>query len=312
MNGKRNAGLELMRLLMMFGIVAMHAAVQCAYPQDGSHWTILDWCVCGFVFISGYFGVKFNVRKCLNMVALCIWCAIVSNIAGGAGALYAIKGICGYWFLWAYLLLMMLAPLIDAAFAGKVGRTIFILSAPVLFAVYAWGVMCAIPYVRDWIPSPRGLDGCTFLSLVGIYIAVRLYKSLDLGRFCTMRNAIWMLPICVIAMLAGFWWYWWIPAFVVSCFAFEFFRRLKMPSTMERIVLFLAPSAFAVYLLHITSGGLSLMSRLELCLVEKQGWGILAAFCATSVITYLICLVLDIGRRNSCGLFKMGLKHVVS
>ena len=231
MGRKRNSGLELMRLVMMFGIVAMHAAVQCAYPKDGSHWTLLDWCVCGFVFMSGYFSVKFNVRKCLNMIALSIWCVIVSNIAQGS-IVYAIKGVREYWFLWAYLLLMMLAPIIDAAFAGKDRRSIVILSAPVLFAVYVWGVMCAIPYVRDWIPSPRGLGGCTFLSLVGIYVAVKLYKLLDLGRFCTIRNAIWMLPICVIAMSVGFWWYWWIPAFVVSCFAFEGFRRMKMPSTI--------------------------------------------------------------------------------
>lgn len=50
MSDNRNAGLELMRLVMMFGIVVMHAAGHCAYPMQSGHWVMLDWCVCGFVY----------------------------------------------------------------------------------------------------------------------------------------------------------------------------------------------------------------------------------------------------------------------
>ena len=85
MGDKRNAGLELMRLAMMFGIVAMHAAGHCAYPEQSGHWVMLDWCVCGFVFLSGWFGIKFSVAKCVKMAALGVWCAFLSNISEGGG-----------------------------------------------------------------------------------------------------------------------------------------------------------------------------------------------------------------------------------
>ena len=296
MSSERNVGLELMRLVMMFGIVVMHAAVQCAYPQAGLHWTLLDWCVCGFVFMSGYFGVRFNVRKCLNLVALGIWCAIVSNMVAGKSVLNSLKGVCGYWFLWSYLLLMMFVPIIDASLDGKNRRKILVLSAPVLFAVYGWGVMCAVPYVRDYIPQPRGLGGCTFLSLIGIYILVRIFREINLGHYCTARNAILLLPLCIALMYVGFWWYWWIPSFIVTCFVFEFFRRLKVPMFIARIVMFLSPSAFAIYLLHITSGGLTLISRMQVFLVES-GCGIQLVFLLTALVTFSICLVIDIIRR---------------
>ena len=60
---RRNAGLELMRLVMMFGIVLLHVAGHGAYINKFTP-RFLDWCVCGFVFLSGYFGIRFSAMKC--------------------------------------------------------------------------------------------------------------------------------------------------------------------------------------------------------------------------------------------------------
>jgi hypothetical protein len=141
------------------------------------------------------------------------------------------------------------------------------------------------------------MGSCTFLSLVGIYAAVRLYREFDVVRFCTPKYAMIALPVCLVLMYVGFWWYWWIPAFVVSCFAFEFFKRLKLPTFWEKMILFLAPSAFPVYLLHITHGGLSSMSCIERFLVEECGWAIQASFVATAAATFVACLAIDVVRR---------------
>lgn len=303
MSSKRNSGLELLRLLLIFGVVVEHTVGQCVYVRHGADY-LSNWCVCGFVFLTAWFGVKFNVVKCLKLVALGLWCAFVSNYMfvfnGGGGGTSAIKG---YWFLWAYIILMCFAPIIEKAFASCSRKEKLQLSVPILFLVYGWCFLCTVPKVRDFVPCPRGVGGCSFLSLIGIYVMVGIYKEFDLGRFCTRKNAMFALPLCTIAMLSGFWWYWWIPAFVVTCFTFEFFRRCELSSRLERIVLFFSPSAFAVYLLHFTRGGLTRMSEIEVFFHEKCDLPLWLVFASTAVVTYICCLCLDIIRR---GLLHVG------
>ena len=119
---KRNASLELFRCLLMFGIVLGHSAYQCGHVlKIGS---LTDWTVCGFVFLSGWFGIKFSWSKIAKLIALGVWCALVGNMIGGeTNPLVAMLGAksYAYWFLWAYIILMMFAPIINAAFENVHG-----------------------------------------------------------------------------------------------------------------------------------------------------------------------------------------------
>ena len=67
--GNRNAAIEFFRCLLMFGIVVQHVVGQSAYIRHGADF-LTNWCVCGFVFVSGYFGIKFKPSKFLSLIAL--------------------------------------------------------------------------------------------------------------------------------------------------------------------------------------------------------------------------------------------------
>lgn len=73
----RNQSVELLRVLLMLGICGIHVA---AFMGGG--WKYLDktlWpCVVAFVFISGYYGVKFSVKKVVRLCGMGVWCAIVA------------------------------------------------------------------------------------------------------------------------------------------------------------------------------------------------------------------------------------------
>lgn len=52
----RNVGIEIYRVSLMFGICVLHSITQGPYNSPlGAR--LLLWCVTGFVFISGWFGI---------------------------------------------------------------------------------------------------------------------------------------------------------------------------------------------------------------------------------------------------------------
>ena len=79
---KRNASIELLRIVMMFGIVLLHVCGQgkyrCVWPSN-----LLCVAVVGFVFISGYFGIRFTLSKFVSLYSLAIFYCCVIPIIGG-------------------------------------------------------------------------------------------------------------------------------------------------------------------------------------------------------------------------------------
>ena len=133
----RNSSLELFRCMMMFGVVVEHTAGQCAYIEPMVV-RLSNWCVCGFIFLSGWFGAKFSWWKSIKLIALGMWCAMVSLMIGGArNPVDAILGVRAYWFLWAYIIMMIFAPVIDAAIESCDRQKVVRLIVPVL--VMLWG-----------------------------------------------------------------------------------------------------------------------------------------------------------------------------
>lgn len=82
----RDNNIELFRALLMLGICVLHAITMCGHPNQ---WLSgpLSACVDGFVFISGYYGVKFKSSKIIKLDALGIYCVVA-----GVGASYAVFG----------------------------------------------------------------------------------------------------------------------------------------------------------------------------------------------------------------------------
>ena len=285
----------------MFGIVVQHVVGQSAYIRHGADF-LTNWCVCGFVFVSGYFGIKFKPSKFISLIALGCFCAITSNMAYGVSPFEALKAVRYYWYLWAYLFLMLFAPMINSAFENNDRKTIVAMVLPILFLIYGWSFANGVPVIREWMPICKYLGGLNGVSLVGLYVFTLAYKELGLSRFCTRRSCLIALPICIVLMLVGLWSFAWIPSFVVTCFAFEGIKRVRFPTWLSKVAIFTAPSMFSVYLLHICNCT-HLMWSFEVYCVENLKMPLCIMFIATAIVTFVVCLAVDLVRR--CALIPL-------
>ena len=124
---KRNPSIELYRVGLMLGICLLHSIsfglFKCAWVSN-----ILASCVVGFVFISGWFGVKFSWYKLLKLYGIGQYAALVFGLLSwlvgdvdsfcGGLMLGWHKLTHGFWFLHAYAVMMMFAPLVNALIDG--------------------------------------------------------------------------------------------------------------------------------------------------------------------------------------------------
>ena len=165
---KRNASIELFRLLLMFGICLLHSAINPGYSRA---WfiNITCFCVTAFAFISGYYGASFRPSKIVRLVGTGVICALICG-RGNISRAWGIYG--GYWFLHAYVLMMCLAPLVDGAISRKGAIAV---AMPLLVAVFVWGDLPALPFFsRLNIPVTPGLEAYSGLTLWKGCVAVGL------------------------------------------------------------------------------------------------------------------------------------------
>ncbi len=135
----------------MFGIVLLHTHWHSIEHHD---WfgRMLTFCVPGFVFISGYFGIKFAVGKlvrlyataifgmCVVMAAVVLFTDQIQNATDYIHQVFEKLNAC--WFLHAYAVLMLFAPMLNAALEKK-GWAI-----PFLFVAFGWAYLCDLISVR--------------------------------------------------------------------------------------------------------------------------------------------------------------------
>lgn len=172
----RNSNIEFLRVLMMFGICACHVIGQLGY-LPGIRWDKIFGCgVVGFVFISGYFGIRFRPSKFISLFGVVLICDTVVSFCSqiyGCEATYGRVFLHNlhseWWFAWAYLILMLFAPLIEIA-VEKIAVSALL---PLLFLTFVWQFSLAVPCVRDAMPFAAGLQVLSFLSLIGIYFFAR-------------------------------------------------------------------------------------------------------------------------------------------
>ena len=141
---KRNSSIELYRVGLMFGICLLHSIgfgpFKCSWACN-----ILASCVVGFVFISGWCGIKFSWWKLVKLYGIGVYAAGVFGVLlvlnGQVGTLSEATMLSykklthGFWFLHAYAVMMTLAPMVDALLSvGRVSTLV-----PFLAIVWIWG-----------------------------------------------------------------------------------------------------------------------------------------------------------------------------
>lgn len=329
----RSANVEMLRCLLMFLIVADHCYYHGIFKDSQAAWTALFttfvmWHVDCFVGISGWFGIKFSLKKFWKIYSQVLFYSILSF-----GYLYffdrgnfslAKFSITGGWFGGTYLFLMLIAPLLNLMIEKLV-------TLPRKEILLYWGLFAG-GIILAWIPGhlltaiePKGLDdGYSIIMFVFLYLTARLMSTtglhpprnccllamgggiaiiIALACFQAAKGYVRGLPIDG-SILRVYHSYSaphiWILAIAVLVY---FARYVNVSGRFATLVRFCSPSMFAIYLLHDTTSFGSLIYRApETWLAANTSLhpSLIIFLCA--VLTFIVCLAADTVRR---GIFKV-------
>ena len=311
----RDTKTDLMRLAFMFMICLVHA-VGC----DTSRWT--HWLtnvsyagVLGFVLISGYYGIRFSWSKVLKLEGVGIGCAltVVSAAALCDPAAFTlphyaqevIRLFRGYWFVHAYVALMIFSTLSSPA-------TVL----PFILLVYGWSFLAHLPALNRILPLTPGLEPFGGITLFAVYLVGRLYRRHDWDAKLKLR---WVLPLTALCGL--------VVASVIpptnhwcgvlarynspfllglALGLFWLLRRLQSPTNpwFVRFLRLLTPSVFSIYLIHTNDYGHAVLAGLEKTLAT-HGFGGLPAYFIMASAAFFAGVFLDVPRRLVCLVFKV-------
>ena len=315
---KRDANIELFRVILMFGIVVLHAA----YVSIGPFYWLnsgLMWCVDGFVLITGFYGLKFSFLKLVRLYVWAAVCSILVELMALAilGEFISFAGVlrgswrhlCSSWFLHAYALMMCLSPIGNVVFEmtqekcrgwrSLICSRTFLVLLPFLFSVFVWGFSTELPYLHRIIPSTPGLSSFTGLTLFAVYLIGRLYRVFDLGRSI---NTLWLvssLPLLFSIQIIGYGWFGHYASpfsLLMALVIFELFRRSRVANTIGRLAIIIAPSMFSVYMFHGHSLGFRALKDLIYSLTA-MGFPLFIGCVLAAIVVFFVSVFLDVPRR---------------
>ena len=307
LENKRNAHLDVLRCLAMFAIVLCHvyqhdtAIVPASATRDMLFLLLIRWHVDVFVGLSGWFGMTFSVRKFGKIWGLMAFYSLASVLVGRfAMGLSTPLRIDGGWFGNAYLCLLLVIPILNAAIENLVSkgdRTAWL----------AWAGF-AIMVMFNWISHKCyfgifavGVSSHSLAQMVFVYFTVRLFRLtrvIDHTRLWHIGTAaVIFIAGCVVLGKARTDYI--APHTVAMALALLVFfdKHIHFPQWIARACVWMAPSMFGVYLLHgLTSFGKQL-HRVPLKFFIERGMNPSLAILGAALACFAICLMLDVIRR---------------
>lgn len=295
-------------MALMFGICLLHSITFSQGERWLSLWRVLHLCVDGFAFLSGWYGLRFRPAKVVRLYALAIGCGMIVLAAGhltgrfplqwsGEG-LKAVHHACfGPWFLNAYLVLMLLAPLVDGVLAWVPKRHWPAVVVPPLLLTFGWSFARDTRYLTLLMPRSAGVTSYTGLTLLGVYLLARLWRLGGWDRFLAGRRLWWAIALLLLATACGAYCYASPFAALLAGCLFLACRRVTWPAWLMRTAGFWGGSMFAVYLLHCNRLGLSLYEPLEQALMTQLHLPRYAAYFPATLVIFGACALLDLPRR---------------
>ncbi len=283
----RQLNFELLRILAMFLVLTVHANFLVFRLPPADFYRTFDAenflriyaeaislvCVNVFILISGYFSIKLKWSGLVKFIYQVLFLRL------SVFTLFCAIGLCNFsmkelfvrflptkagWFVGAYLLLMLLAPLLNA-FVEKCSRK----------ELYTYtAVYLLVQSVIDWVARDSEIfnNGYSALSFAGLYLIGRCLALYPPDFIVRLSKKHYMSSFLVLALLNSCFLYatahyiphhikTWTGLFMdysspllilQSVCLFLTFRSLSVNNDgcKSRIVLWFSSSAFAVYLLH--------------------------------------------------------------
>ena len=299
----RDVRIELYRCLCMAGVVMLHALTQGGYADAHRGLdNLMTPSVVGFVFISGYFGIKCKLKSLLKLlgVGLSSW-MVLAIVSGRFNSSF---GICGFWwFLWMYLALMALTPIANTLFNGNSSRGIMYKALPLLLVVFVWSYAATkIPVLKTVVPSVNGFSPFGVLTFLAVYVAARVSRLYE-DRLQTK----WLFMSAVVSgafCWIGFYHYNSPFALIFAGSMFYLVKRMPVANVggfVGKMILAISPSMFSVYLLHTNVLGFEMLRKMEDSLMASAWNYWLMSFTVSSVI-FVVGVVLDMPRRFIVGI----------
>ncbi len=287
-----------------------------------------------FAFISGWYSVRFKLKKFIGMLGLGAFASLVlyilSSLVMGEGIFRFSLG----WFGNAYLGLMVLAPLINCGIDEfyRTGRKMLYV---IWFVYLALMTCCILPLRTIGLEIvPPGWGGHTANTVLFMYFTGRVLSKtigenkLGIARllcsFVLLELVLfgWSAVSRILrtgggtgALLQLRMWDYCSPVVIaLACVVFLLFLELRFPRWLCEICAYIAPSMFSVYLLHEGSNSETAMflpRKLErLIAMEDSGMvevGI--SVLITTFVVFFVCLSIDLIRRWGLAMLKRIVSH---
>ena len=307
---KRNQAIELLRFFLMIGVVFMHSV---GFSSSTNRWHshIADSCVTCFVFISGYYGIRWKANKAYALLAIGAWCALISTFVG-----FCFDGYVSvldflivwkdcfrtYWFLWAYMVLMLVSPILNEikfpVYAGDANNYCRNVKknggGGLLFIVFIWAFAVYFQGRFKVVPNPSVFSTHSPLALIGIYTAARMFVASKIESRIRLRHLIVAMGICIPLCTWKFSPYVSPISVVLAASVFVFVKNYIRidEGRCAKYIAWIAPSVFPIYLIHQSPAGLKCLENLNVVFEQYQIGDIVLLLSA--IIIAVGCVILDV------------------
>lgn len=328
--GARDPAMELFRCLLMLFIVFCHSLG--FFPgRWGSNqidlWELilmgaLNWHVDGFIAISGWFGIRFSWKKFFYLMGTILFYTVVFGayeICNGRHFSIGMLKLRSGWFGGTYLALMLAAPFLNSAvdyLASQSKRTLF----------GAW-LLLAMAFFFTWSPghlftgiNALGFGHQTFGMMAFVYLTAqvvrRLFREKVSIRVLGLAAFVFLAYVVCIGLVlywigssssARFWQVWtlamvnhsptvYLPAIV---FLLIFAWYVCLPKWIGKVVMFISPTMFCVYIFHFRP---MIISEKWLC--AHTEWHPFVIMLTVSIFIFAICVGVDLIRLALVSLWR--------
>ena len=302
---ERDYAIEAYRVFCMFGICFLHASGHvCGHPTQ---WlaNLFYWCVPGFVLITGWFGLRLSVKKIIKLYGMAIYAVIVIQLVRLCFGhpidwVSAVKMFRSFWFLNAYVILMLMSPALNFLLSNKDKTLIF----PILFIAFGWSFLRSVRYVQSFIPVSPGVEPFSCFMMMGVYIIGRWIRDNGWIEKINLRLMVTMGVVSIPLVAIGLCSYASPFSVALAILGFIIFKRGNWAGIVGRWCIWVVPSLFSIYLFHSRGAfGLALMGSAEGWLLDRNVPLILVYLVAATAAFVGGC-VLDAPRRVFLALNK--------